>query len=684
MSKLRENLKLSDPVDMLPGIGDKLSIEFAKKDINTLSDLLNYFPRKYEDYSQIINIAELRPGPTTIKATIAKANTIRTRRGLLITEAIASDNTGSVRIIWFNQPYRKDSIKDKAYYYLSGNFQLSHKRFALINPTTELADGSTLNSARIVPVYSESRNLTSQIIRKAAFNALKLSDQIEDNIPHLLVKEFGLMRVDTAYQQIHFPDSQALLSRAKHRFAFDELFPVLLANELNIRDREHQKVNKISFKRELAQKFVAKLPFKLTDDQRRIIWQIYLDMQSDTPMNRLVEGDVGSGKTVVAVMAAVMAITDGYKVAFMAPTELLVRQHATTIKQLLKPLGLSKKLVVLTGSMKKAEKDRAIKAANSLKECLVVGTHSLLTSGVDWDNLALVIIDEQHRFGVDQRMTLQNQTGHLPHFLSITATPIPRSLALTIFNDLDLSRLKQLPAGRLPITSKLIFPSDVNSYLSEVKTQIEHGRQVYIVCPKISASDRKTMVSVEEVFKFYSERFKAFKVGMMHGKMSAEEQEKVMDQFSKGALHILVSTSIIEVGVDLPNASVMAIYGPEHFGLAQLHQLRGRVGRGTHKSICFLILSDSLNPPNRLRQFVKINDGFILSELDLKLRGPGVIYGKLQHGIGFSDFLSLDDQPLINLVKQGVKLYLDKDIRLDKYPGLKQKVKNAEQLTYLN
>ena len=675
---------LSDPVSQLSGVGEKLCQSFSAKNILTVEDLLFYLPRRYDDYGSALQIAKLRPGQVTVKAKLTHVSLHRARRGLSITEAIASDSSGSVHVVWFNQPYRKSSIRSDVEYYLSGEFKLSNRQFTIVNPSLEMASGKPLSGARIVPVYGESRHLSSWQVRKAEQTALSVSGQIPDFLPGYLIAALKLMPLADAMGQIHFPSSQALLAKAKRRFQFDELFPLLLASELNKLEREKESTLKVPFKLELAQEFVARLPFKLTADQRRVIWQIYQDMGKQLPMNRLVEGDVGSGKTVVAVMSAVMALASGFKVAFMAPTELLARQHFETIRALLKPLKMEHQLVLLTGSMKSVAKKKALNQANDLSNSFVVGTHSLLTSGVNWSNLALIVIDEQHRFGVDQRQQLQKQAGHVPHFLSITATPIPRSLALTIFNDLSLSRLAQLPAGRKPITTKLIYPSDTKSYFEILNKELHAGRQAYIVCPTIKESSNSGLKSAETVFDHYRGQFKKYTVEMVHGQMKSEQQNRVMENFAAGKIDILVATTVVEVGVDVANASVMAIFGPERFGLAQLHQLRGRVGRGDVESYCFLLLSDSLEPPSRLRQFATINDGFRLSELDLNLRGPGAVYGKLQHGKGFSELLTLDDPDLIKTVKDGVRLFIAKREKLLKYPLLAKRVESARQITYLN
>ncbi len=677
-------MELSDNISSLPGIGEKLTQAFANKNVLTIYDLLFYLPRRYEDYSNVSKISNLRPGLVTIKARILNISVRRARRGLLVTEAVASDSSGSVRVVWFNQPYRKTSIKADCDYYISGNFKLSNSQFSLINPSLEQATNEIESGPGIVPIYSESKSLGSWQVRKSIKAALPLAQKINEFLPSYILDNLGLIKISQAIPQVHFPENTKTLEVAKTRLKFDDLFPLLLANELNSLDRRSQKALIVNFNLDLARRFVDRLPFKLTNDQRMIIWQIYKDMQSDLPMNRLVEGDVGSGKTVVAVMAAVMALEEGYKVAFMAPTELLAKQHYETVFKLLKPLGMEESLFLLTGSLSLSQKRKVIDCANDKVNSFVVGTHSLLTSGVRWDNLALIIIDEQHRFGVDQRMELQRQTGHLPHFLSITATPIPRSLALTIFNDLDLSVLREMPANRRPVTTRLIPPSSNSIQMTELRNQLEMGRQIYVVCPHIHSQAEDDELAAEKVYQTYSKVFNDYSVGLLHGQMKSNQQDEVMKDFIDNKINLLVATTVIEVGVDVANASVMVIYGPDHFGLAQLHQLRGRVGRGNYDSYCYLMLSDSLVPNIRLRSFANIDNGFKLSELDLKLRGPGVIYGKLQHGKGFSRLLTLDDQNLIKMVKKGVKIFIDKGEKLLKYPELQSRVDEARRITYLN
>ncbi len=679
------DIKLDDPISSIKGVGLKTQQAINKLDVYTCQDLLYYLPRKYDDFSNITDINKIIPGNVTLKAKITNLTTRRSRSGLSITEGIAVDQTGSVRLIWFNQIYRQASINPNETYYISGSYKLTKTKFSIINPSIETIKEVTISNARIVPIYRESKNVSSGQLRKIIIDILPLVKNLKETLPQSIIDGMGLLKINQAVQNIHYPKSFVDIEKAQERFQFEQLFPILLANELSKKALASQNSLKVAFNLDLARQFVEKLPFTLTNDQRRVIWQIYIDMQKNKPMNRLVEGDVGSGKTVVAVMSAVMAQSSGFKVAFMAPTELLAQQHAKTIYNLLKPLGLEKSLILLTGSQKSKVKNNAIKLANKINNSFVVGTHSLLTSGVDWHNLALIIIDEQHRFGVDQRMILQRKAGHLPHFLSITATPIPRSLALTIFNDLNLSRLETMPKNRKEIISQFVYPSNFNNFLTDLKAELNKGRQIYIVCPYIHQKNKLDRQAAEYVYQQYSSQlFKEYQVGLLHGQLTADLQQKIMSKFVSNKIQILVATTIIEVGVDVANASVMVINGPERFGLAQLHQLRGRVGRGEYSSYCYLIVNDSRNILPRLRQFILINDGFKLSELDLRTRGPGEIYGNLQHGKNISFQLTLDNQQLINKTIQGVKLFFsNKEIML-KYPELDQRVKEAQRITNLN
>ncbi|HSW37251.1 MAG TPA: ATP-dependent DNA helicase RecG [Candidatus Saccharimonadales bacterium] len=678
-------MKLDNPLTELEGIGPALVRKFATLGIKTTQDLINYWPRRYDDYSVVVPTKQLKPGNVTIKAVIKQAKGRYVRRGMHITEAVASDESGSVRLIWFNQPYREAALKRGQAYYISGKFELSHQRFSILNPSVELASDFPINTARIVPIYRETKGLNSRQIRAAIKQAVALIKALPETLPNWLIKNYDLVPYAEAVLAMHFPKSPEQLAEAKKRLSFEEILGLSLASLLNKQENQQEKSLKIAFKEELAKEFVGHLPFKLTDAQRKVIWQIYLDLQKMQPMNRLVEGDVGSGKTVVATMAALMALEQGYQVAFMAPTELLARQHANTIFALLAPLGLEKQLDLLVGGMKPAQKTKARAAIASGQAQFIIGTQTLIQEQVDMHKLALVIIDEQHRFGVEQRKTLMSKAGHMPHVLNLTATPIPRSLALTLYGELDISVLDVKPPGREPIITKLISPNSRTQLYEKINGQLEAGRQMFVVCPTITESDALAVNSVEKVYEeFRKKDFKAWRVGLLHGKMKPAEKTEIMEKFVAHKLDILVSTTVIEVGVDIPNATVMLIEGPERFGLAQIHQLRGRVGRGGHQGYCYLMLSDSKQPGPRLRALETSDDGFRLSELDLELRGPGAIYGTLQHGQLDLRVAKLSDSKLIAAARQAASRFIDSGESLLKYRQLNETVTSLRAVTNLN
>jgi ATP-dependent DNA helicase RecG len=423
-----------------------------------------------------------------LQATIKQASGRYVRRGLHITEAVASDEHGSVRLTWFNQPYRAAALKTGQQYFISGPYERSYQRFAIMNPSIELASYFPVNTARIVPVYRETKGLTSRQIRLALRAAMPAIEALPETLPAWLIKEQRFVSRAEALRAIHFPETAAALERAQARLGFEEVFQLSLASLLNKRENQREHALQVPFKEQLAKDFVGNLPFKLTDAQRRVIWQIYLDLQQPHPMNRLVEGDVGSGKTVVATMAALMALEQGWQVALMAPTELLARQHAETIHRLLAPLGLDPMVALLVGSLKPAAKTAAQAAIKSGETRFIIGTHALLQQKVDMAKLALVVIDEQHRFGVDQRAALQAKAGHMPHVLSLTATPIPRSLALTLYGELDISVLADKPPGREPVTTELVPGTDRPKLFTSLRAKLDKGQQMFVVCQVISSS----------------------------------------------------------------------------------------------------------------------------------------------------------------------------------------------------
>lgn len=668
----------------MKGVGPEMAKKFAVLGLKTVADLIDYLPRRYEDYSEVTSIRDTHPGPITIKAVVKQATGRYVRRGMHITEAVVSDETDSMRIVWFNQPYRAAALKTGAEYYFSGVYERSYQRMQLMNPSAELVQDFTLNTARIVPVYRETKGLTSKQIRKAIGACMNLMQTLPETLPAWLVKEQKLLSRAEAIQAMHYPDSSEHLAEAKRRLGFEEVFELSLASMLNKQELASDVSLAIPFDEVLARDFVKHLPFDLTGAQRKTVWQIYQDMRAEHPMNRLVEGDVGAGKTVVAAMAAVMALKQGYQVAFMAPTEILARQHAETLYKLLEPLGYAEQLTLLVGALSAAQKTKAHKAIASGDAKFLVGTNALIQEKVDMHRLGLIIIDEQHRFGVEQRKTLMAKAGHMPHVLSLTATPIPRSLALTLYGELDVSILDEKPGNRLPIRTEIVSPNSREAMNADIRDELEKGRQVFVVCPLIAESDTLPAVSAEAAFKQTQKDFKGWNVGLLHGKLKAEEKNDIMQQFVDHKLDILVSTTVIEVGVDVPNASVMVIESAERFGLAQVHQLRGRVGRGGEQSYCYLVMTDSKPPTRRLRALETSQDGFKLAELDLELRGPGAIYGQMQHGALDLRVAKLTDVKLIASARQSAAEFIQKGENLLKYTELHARVTRLRAVTNLN
>lgn len=678
-------MTIDGPLTDLKGVGDELAKKLAILGVKTTSDLVQYFPRRYDDYSDIQPISKIKPGVVTIKAVIKQATGRYARRGLHITEAVASDETSSVRIVWFNQPYRAGAIKQGQEYYISGDFALRASRLSIMNPSMELVSSFPVNTARIVPIYRETKGLKSAQIRKTLGQLVPVIRSLPENLPDWIIQHYKLISHAEAIEAIHFPASPEQLQAARQRLGFEEVFGLTLAALLNKYELLQDTATAIPFDQALAKDFVAHLPFQLTDAQRVAVWDIYQDMGKTQPMNRLVEGDVGSGKTVVAAMAAVMAIKQGYQVAFMAPTELLARQHAETLHRLLEPLGMAETVGLLIGGLSAAQKKAAHERVKSGDIKLLIGTHALIQEKVDMHQLGLVIIDEQHRFGVEQRKKLQAKAGHAIHVLNMTATPIPRSLALTLYGELDISVIATKPAGRLLIKTKIISPGLRAKIYKETEAELTAGRQVFVVCPLITESDVLALKSAEQTYADLSKGpFKQWRVGLLHGKLKPDEKDKIMNQFVQHELDILVSTTVIEVGVDVPNATVMLIESAERFGLAQVHQLRGRVGRSEHQGYCYLLLSDNNDPPRRLKALESSNDGFKLAELDLEIRGPGAIYGTMQHGQLDLRIAKLTDTSLIAAGRRSAQQFIDKGENLLQYKELHDRVQRLRAVTNLN
>lgn len=678
-------MTVDTPLTELKGVGETLGRKLAVLGLKTVSDLIDYYPRRYEDYSTVTPIAKLNPGAVSIEAVIKQAKGRYVRRGLHITEAVASDETGSVRLIWFNQPYRAAALKAKRPYFISGQYELSRQRFAVMNPSVELVSDLPVNAARILAVYRETKGLASRQIRLAVKQVWALINSLPENLPDWIIKDQKLISHAAALAAIHGPESLEQLAQARHRLGFEEVFQLSLASLLNRQENQTEPAIKVAYDEPLAVRFSKSLPFKLTDGQRLATMRVYKDLEKTQPMNRLVEGDVGSGKTVVAAMAALMVLAQSKQVALMAPTELLARQHADTIHSLLKPLGLERQVVLLVGSLSAPQKTKARAAIKSGQAGFIIGTHALIQEQVDMHALALIIIDEQHRFGVEQRKTLMSKAGHMPHVLSLTATPIPRSLALTLYGELDISLLAEKPAGRPPVLTEIVSPNSRAQLYKKIDQQLEAGRQMFVVCPIITESAVLDADSAEKVYERLAKKdFKHRRVGLLHGQLKAADKQAVMEQFVRGELDILVATTVIEVGVDVPNATMMLIESAERFGLAQLHQLRGRVGRGQHQAYCYLMLSDSQPPSRRLRALVSSNNGFELAELDLSLRGPGAVYGTSQHGALDLRIAELTDIKLIAAARNCAQNFIERGEKLSAYAELDQHVTRLRAVTNLN
>ncbi len=676
-------MNLSSSVETIKGVGPETAKKLVKLGVETIADLLTFWPRRYDDYSEVLPIKDIQPGAVTVKAQIESIKTRRVRRGMHLTEAVIRDESSAIRVIWFNQPYREKYFKLGHDYYFSGLYDFSFNRYILQNPTVEEAKEFTQNTARIVPIYPQTKGLDSRVIRKALTEVMSMFQELSETLPSWVAEQQQFMSYAEAAYQLHWPESQKKLAAARERIGFEEVFAYILAGQISRRQHDAEIALRVEFSEEIARHFTKALPFELTPAQKKSAWEILQDINQETPMNRLLEGDVGSGKTAVAAFAAFMAAQQGIQTAFMAPTELLARQHAQTLADLLEPLGI--RIALLTSAVKG-------KAKTTLKEQLkggeveiVIGTHALLQESVTFHRLGLIVVDEQHRFGVKQRQKLVDKAEKIPHILSMTATPIPRSLALTVYGELDISLIAQKPSNRLPIATVIWSPNSRAQLYETIDDEIKAGRQVFVVCPLIDDSETSEAKSVnEEVKRLKVGAFKHRRIGTLHGKMKDEEKAAVMQQFADAKLDILVSTTVIEVGIDIPNASVMLIEGADQFGLAQLHQLRGRVGRGQHQGYCYLIPTTSAKPSKRLRAMETTTDGFKLAEMDLELRGPGAIYGSKQHGALDLKIANITDTKLIKNARESAQSFIEKGEKLDDFPELQQRVQNSLSLTYLN
>ena len=677
-------MNLTQPLENVKGVGAKTAEQFELAGLRTVGDLIHFYPYRYDDFSEIIKISNIRPGKVTLKVRVEDLHTRRVRRGMHITEASLVDASGKTAAVWFNQAYRADQLrKTKGEWFVSGEFGLQGRKYQLVNPSVEQVAGDHVNAARIVPIYPKLAGLKPHVVRKILTELKPLIVMQPEILPASIVKHEKLINYGQALMYLHFPENQAQITAAKARFSFSEMFSLVMASTMNKHANSQLKGWQIPFREADARRFVAELPFQLTDAQRLAMWQITQDFEKVHPMNRLLQGDVGSGKTVVAGMAASLAALQGFQTALMAPTEILAQQHAETLSKILQPLGVT--VGLLTGSVKPKAKAELYKALKSGDVQLAVGTHALIQGKVEFHKLGFVVIDEQHRFGVAQRQQLLEKSAHMPHLLAMTATPIPRSLALTVYGELDVSVLNELPKGRLPIETSIVSPNSRAGMYQKVEAEIAAGRQVYVVCPLIDDSPGSEKRSVEaEYEKLQKTVFRHRRIGLLHGQLSSTDKQAIMQSLSTHKLDILVSTTVIEVGVDVPNASMMIIENADQFGLAQAHQLRGRVGRGEHKSYCYLVSTNSLKPTRRLQELARSQNGFYLAEVDLKLRGPGEMYGRAQHGQLNLQFAELGDSKLVARVQRAVQEFMRGDESLLEYKQLAHDVHTYQRLTTFN
>ena len=666
-------MDLAAPIEEVKGIGPKTAEVLNKASIFTLRDLLYHLPRDYDSFQNAQKIADLRPGQVTVKAKIEGITTRRMRRNLSLTEATIRDQSGALRVLWFNQPYRAKQFDEKKEYYFSGNMQFSYGRYQIQNPSAVAAeDYDTSTSDKLQPVYPARGSIKSQDFKKFIKTLNAQVALIPDMIPNFPGRAEALF-------DVHFPETTEQARKGREYLATEELFSLLLAARLN--REENQKLKTHAIKCDLAalKELIAGLPFPLTNAQRRSTWEIIQDMEQETPMNRLLQGDVGAGKTMVAALSAFVAAKAGFQTALMAPTEVLATQHAESLAKL---FGDQLSIALLTGSTKhKPELKKHI--ANGDVD-LVIGTHALITDDTVFHNLGLAIIDEQHRFGVAQRQKLLSKAHTMPHLLSMTATPIPRSLQLTIFGDLAVSILDELPAGRQPIKTKIVSPVSTKQMWDSIEEELKAGHQVYYICKKIDDKGESELKSVEKEVKKIAHRFKDWSVEYLHGRMKLAEKDDVMTRFAENEVQILVSTTVVEVGVNVPNATVMVIADADQYGLSQLHQLRGRVGRGSAASYCYLINSDEKAPSRRLREIEQSQDGFHLAEVDLQLRGPGEIYGSLQHGALDLRIATITDTKLVHRADALVKDFLKRKYNVLEYKELHESIRKYQRLTTLN
>jgi len=688
-------LNLQTPIENLSNVGAVTAKRLKRLGLKTVKDLIFYFPFRYDNFSKTTDINDLKPGDkVNIKGTIELIENRRSpRKRMNITEALVANDDWQIKVIWFNQPFIAKTLKAGDMVSLSGKIDSEYGNFLLKSPEYQKihsTEKTTTEGGELInPLYHLTLNITQKQIRFLIGKTKSLIKKLPDFIPTNIIQNQKLLSQAAAIEEIHFPKNLQSVEKARKRLAFNELFLLQLQSQLIKEEFKNNLSEKIIFQEKDTKKFVQTLPFTLTDAQKKSSWSILQDMEKLKPMSRLLQGDVGSGKTVVAIIALLNTALNKKQAVLMVPTEILAKQHFENISKI---LGYTKiKIGLITRVDKKLNfKFKAKKKKISSKEIvdeadIIIGTHSLIQNKINFKNLGLAIIDEQHRFGVEQRKKLLKKHKRSPHLLSMTATPIPRSLALALYGDLDISVIDEMPKGRKTIITKLVEEYNRNKAYDFVKKEVRAGKQVFVICPLIDISDKLGVKSVKEEFKKLDKLiFPELKIAMLHGKLETKAKEDIMKKFVDKKTDILVSTSVIEVGVDVPNATIMMIEGADRFGLAQLHQFRGRVGRSEQQSYCFLFTdSDAPQTKERLLSLTKYNDGFELAKIDLKFRGPGEVFGTSQKGFPELKMASLFDYALMEKAQTEAKNFLKNKKNLDNNPELKHHINNTVSQAHL-
>lgn len=703
-------ISLTSPLSEAKGVGPSFLEKLSRLGIATVKDLLYHFPFRYQDFSKISSIAELREGDTaTIYAQVKKIRLYRTfRRRMFIVDATLSDDSGDIKAVWFNQKYLITILKEGTFANFAGKVASDKKHFILQNPVYELLSGDNSegrHTGRLVPIYPETKGITSRALRLILDRVVRQIKEVAEFLPPPILKKYRLPRLFEAFRFVHFPRSIAETERGEERFAFQDLFLLQLLHASEKHDYSLLASHIVPYDPEEIKTYFSRLPFTLTLSQKKALYEILEDLKKPHATNRLLQGDVGSGKTIVAAIAALNAARHGLQTAFMAPTEILAVQHYNTIKKFFPEFsdGVAlftsghRSLFFGHGLETETARKGILDAIKGNRAKIIIGTHAVIQKSVAFHDVSLVVVDEQHRFGVAQRAALSAKKGSFtPHLLSMSATPIPRTLALALFGDLELSLITELPENRKPITTKMVPPAQRDAAYRFIRKEIEKGRQAFVICPRIEPPDPEKPLSRRQLFqletksakeeyeKLSQKIFSDLSVGLLHGRLTPREKTETMRLFKEGKTDILVSTSVVEVGVDVPNATIMMIEGADRFGLSQLYQFRGRVGRGEHASYCFLFTEISSKTVfTRLRAIASAKNGMALAELDLKLRGPGEFLGKEQTGLPDTAMKALRKPELTERARKEAFALIEKDPKLSKFPYLAAYLAHFKKEVYL-